>query len=336
MNRLRAKFTEFQNSRDTLSDILDDYTADYRQTQGSTLKRQEVLQEKYSKRAPRFSHLIWNDDDNSELWTAADIAIVLGRDKSSVTRTLAAREIFNIIIDRYEDEYLQRFANPRHGMPQNIDEIKRFWDYLKQSAEHERINIASNSEPEEYELPDIPQMSWKDIFSLIWRKIFTVRTGTFFTVIFAVSFEIARRWHFMKTFFLIGAIIILGASAILFSLLWTAGMTSGEVNAQTSGMLSHKDIIMQEADGWVEVYKINDETFVTVKHVLYSDLANDTIEALEYGINSQPYKVIKRENLQKYYEKIMSTHDDSIEFVTSRIIFTDKSKSGVRKFSLNP
>ena len=65
----------------------------------------------------------------------------------------------------------------------------------------------------------------------------------------------------------------LGAGALLFSLLWTAGMTSGEVNAQTSGMLSHKDILMQEADGWVEVYKINDETFVTVKPVLYSDFA---------------------------------------------------------------
>lgn len=92
MNRLREKFLEFQNDRDILSEILDDYTADYSQTPGSTLKRQEVLREKYSKRVPKFSHLIWSDDDDLVWWTAADIAIVLGRDKSSVTRTLAAME----------------------------------------------------------------------------------------------------------------------------------------------------------------------------------------------------------------------------------------------------
>ena len=133
MSRLRAKFNEFQQNRDILIEILDDYTADYRQTAGSTLKRQEVLQERYSKRAPKFSHLIWDEEGNSELWTASDIAIVLGRDKSSVTRTLAlmersegwcsrllavrhtskatngltiysySREIFDIIIDRYEE-----------------------------------------------------------------------------------------------------------------------------------------------------------------------------------------------------------------------------------------
>ena len=382
MNRLREKFLEFQNNRDILSQILDDYTADYRQTPGSTLKRQEVLREKYSRRVPEFSHLIWSDDDDTVWWTAADIAIVLGRDKSSVTRTLAAmersegwcsrllavrhtdkaangltiysysREIFDLIVDRYEEEYLERFANPRHGTPQDITEVKRFWDYLKQCSNNSRIHIAEESEPEDYELPDIPPMNWKDIFSLIWRKIFTVRTGTFFTVIFAVSYELARRWNFTRPFFLVGAAVILGlcavmirlrkwridvladlgAGALLFSLLWTAGMSSGTMHPAQSYEYrtpTHKDMVMNVPSGWAEVYRINDEVFVTVHPVLYSE-AVDTVAALEYGINSQPDKVIRRENLMDCYEKITSTKSNDIDYVTSRLIFTDKTKSDIR------
>ena len=388
MNRLREKFLEFQNDRDILSEILDDYTADYSQTPGSTLKRQEVLREKYSKRVPKFSHLIWSDDDDLVWWTAADIAIVLGRDKSSVTRTLAAmersegwcskllalrhtdkaangltiysysREIFDLIVDRYEEEYLERFANPRHGTHQDITEVKRFWDYLKLCRNNSRMHIAGYSEPEDYELPDIPPMNWKDIFSLIWRKIFTVRTGTFFTVIFAVSFELARRWNFTRPFFLAGAAVILGVSAVLirlrkwridvladlgagallFSLLWTAGMTSGTMHPAQSyeyRALTHKDMIINVSSGWAEVYRLNDEVFVTVHPVLYSEAAGDTVTALEYGINSQPDKIIRRENFRDCYEKITSTKSNDIDYVTSRLIFTDKTRSEIRTSTLS-
>lgn len=222
ITRLRTKFSEFQKNREILSTILDDYTADYRHYDGTMLQRQELLQEKYSRRAPEFSHLVLSDDDSSELWTAADIAIVLGRDRSSVTRTLTrmersegwcsrllslrhsskaangltihsySREIFSLIIDRYEEEYLLRFAAPRHGSPQDISEIRRLWEYMKQSAESEKLNIIAKIQQEIHELPDIPPMTWNDIFSLIWRKVFTVRTGTFFTVIFAFSFEAVK------------------------------------------------------------------------------------------------------------------------------------------------
>ena len=183
MDRLRAKFAEFQENRELLDELLDDYAADFRQMSGTTLSRQEVLREKYSKRAPKFNHLLWSSDDEAEQWTAADIAIVLGRDKSSVTRTLAvmersegwcsrllalrhtskaangikvysySREIFSLIIDKYEDEYLERFATPRHGTPQDISEVKRFWEYLKQCRDNDRLRII---ELEEHELPDIP------------------------------------------------------------------------------------------------------------------------------------------------------------------------------------
>ena len=380
MDRLRAKFTEFQENRELLGELLDDYTADYRQMSGTTLARQELLREKYSKRAPNFSHLIWSDEDSSVWWTAADIAIVLGRDKSSITRTLAAmegsegwcskllalrrtdkasngitiysysKEVFSLIVDKYEEEYLERFASPRHGAPQDIRELKLFWKYLKQSSEHDRLRIA---EPEEHELPDIPPMSWKDIFSLVWRKIFTVRTGTFFTVIFAVSFELARRWHFTRLFFLFGALVLLaasavlirlrkwridvladlGAGALLFCILWTAGLSSGSMFPERFGV-DHKDFVMNASEGWTEVYRLNGETFVTIQPVLFSEFANDTVEALEYGINSLPDRVIQRENLRKHYEKITSSTGDEIQYVTSRLRFTDGTRSDIRRTEL--
>lgn len=382
MQRLREKFSEFHRNREILSGILGDYTADYRQSGGNVLERQEFLREKYSKRVPKFNHLVWNDDDDSELWTAADIAIVLGRERSSVTRTLAkiersegwrskllairhssksengltiysyTREIFTLIIDRYEEEYLQRFANPRHGKSQDITEIKRFWEYLKQSAESEKLRLTAEISPEIHELPDIPPMTWNDIMSLIWRKIFTVRTGTFFTVIFAFSFEIARRYSFTKPYFTAGAVIILtlsalmirfrkwrvdvlsdiGAGALLFAILWTVGISSHGLYA-ASVKNTNRDFLMQESKGWVEAYRINDEIFVAVIPVMYSDIAGD-VKELVYGINSQPDKVIRRENLRDYYEKITSTKSNDIQYVTSRLRFIDGTESEVRRNNL--
>ena len=382
MHRLREKFSEFHRNREILSGILGDYTADYRQSGGNLLERQEFLREKYSKRVPKFNHLVWNDDDDSELWTAADIAIVLGRERSSVTRTLAkiersegwrskllairhlsksengltiysyTREIFTLIIDRYEEEYLERFANPRHGKSQDITEIKRFWEYLRQSAESEKLRLTAEISPEIHELPDIPPMTWNDIMSLIWRKVFTVRTGTFFTVIFAFSFEIARRYSFTKPYFTAGAVIILtlsalmirfrkwrvdvlsdvGAGALLFAILWTVGISSQGLYAAPVKN-SRRDFLMNESSGWVEAYRINDEIFVTVIPIMYSDLAAD-VKELVYGINSQPDKVIRRENLRDYYEKITSTKSNDIKYVTSRLRFIDGTESEVRQNNL--
>ena len=89
--RLRTKFFEFRHNRELLQNIINEYIIDYQQTTGTMLERQEVLREKYSRK--NFTHLIWSDDENNNIWwTAADIAIVLGREKSSVTRTLAVME----------------------------------------------------------------------------------------------------------------------------------------------------------------------------------------------------------------------------------------------------
>ena len=85
ITRLRAKFEEFQRDRKKLHEILINYTADYRQLSGNNSERQEYLRGKYTPQAPKLSHLIFGDD-NEIYWSVADISIVMGRNRSSITQ----------------------------------------------------------------------------------------------------------------------------------------------------------------------------------------------------------------------------------------------------------
>ncbi|MBQ7545210.1 MAG: hypothetical protein IJT02_09750 [Synergistaceae bacterium] len=41
----------------------------------------------------------------------------------------------DLILDKYEDEYLSRFIRPRRGInPPDAEEVMRFWEYLKYDA----------------------------------------------------------------------------------------------------------------------------------------------------------------------------------------------------------
>ena len=46
ISRLSAKFEEFQREREMVEDLLADYVADYSRFEGTTLARQEYLEEK--------------------------------------------------------------------------------------------------------------------------------------------------------------------------------------------------------------------------------------------------------------------------------------------------
>ena len=105
IKRLRTKFEEFQNERKKLREILINYTADYRQFAGNNSERQEYLRKKYVPQAPKLSHFIFGDDDNEIYWGVADISIVMGRDRSSITRTFANME--------KEDGWCSRLLNLR-------------------------------------------------------------------------------------------------------------------------------------------------------------------------------------------------------------------------------
>jgi len=132
VSRLSAKFEEFRRERETVQNLLEDYIADYGRFEGTALARQEYLEEKYSSRVPSLSHLTWSEDGEI-YWNVPDIAIVLGRQRPSITRAFARmeqedgwcarllalrreakaenglpvyvyrRDIFNLLIDRYED-----------------------------------------------------------------------------------------------------------------------------------------------------------------------------------------------------------------------------------------
>lgn len=285
MARLSAKFLEFQTDRRTIHALLGDYAADYRRFKGSELARQEYLRERYASRAPQLSHLVWDDEDGL-YWGPADIAILLNRDRSAVSRTLAKmaadeewhirlsvlrrnfgrsastpiyayrQEIFDLIVDYYEEDYLRRFIRPRRGRPRNEEEareVRRYWNHLKDAARAAPERFWEESDPAG--LPDIPPMGFKEALRLILSKVLSLRTGALFTVLFALGYELSRRWPALFLWLPAVAVLVffacipllrrgkfnpahvasLGAGALLFCLLWTVGLLSREGTTHTPG-----------------------------------------------------------------------------------------------------
>ena len=293
MARLSAKFLEFQTDRRTIHALLGDYAADYRRFKGSELARQEYLRERYASRAPQLSHLVWDDEDGL-YWGPADIAILLNRDRSAVSRTLAKmaadeewrirlsvlrrdfgrsastpiyayrQEIFDLIVDYYEEDYLRRFIRPRRGRPRNEEEareVRRYWNHLKDAARAAPERFWEESDPAG--LPDIPPMGFKEALRLILSKVLTLRTGALFTVLFALGYELSRRWPALFLWLPAVAVLVffacipllrrgkfnpahvasLGAGALLFCLLWTVGLLSGEGSLRTpEGVLRIRNV----------------------------------------------------------------------------------------------
>lgn len=285
--KLHAKFLDFQNSRKKVHELINDYIADYRQFEGSSDDRKEFLEGQFNSRVPDFSHLIFYD--NEIFWHVSDIALILGRNQSSISRTLSnlensdgwcsrlislrkpaksangnsifvyQKEIFDLIIDHYEDEYLLRFSNPRWGNKDNapdIQEIRRFWNYLK---EFNNFNWDVYNKKKFSFV--IPPMTWKDIFSLIWEKVFNVRIFTVGSAIFAVCFELARKFADVNIWLagipaLISIVCVIlirkrkftpdtlsniGAGTLLITLLWiSAALSVDRFNYQTT----QKNIIL--------------------------------------------------------------------------------------------
>ena len=159
------------------------------------------------------------------------------------------RDIFDLIVDRYEEEYLRRFSEPRRGDRDNapdIEEVRRFWQYLKAKAQAQQESFIYQDENGEFS--KLPPMRWKEVLSLIWDKVFTIKTGTLTSVIFALCFEVTRRWPFIAPWLTVVSVLTLilcatslrfrktivftlsdiGAVALLFSLLWTVGLLSSD------------------------------------------------------------------------------------------------------------
>lgn len=324
INKLTRRFNLFQKERKIIHDLLNSYLVDYRQYSGSTSKRYEYLRKKYISRSPDLSHLVFNDENI--LWSLEDISIILGRHLTTITRTFEKletnpnfyarllvlrettkaknghniyvyrKEIFDLIIDLYEYEYLLRFTEPRRGNI-NKNEVQRFWEYLR---ELENYNSNYLTSQKKY-LPDIPSMSLQNIISLIWEKVFNVKIWTVSSVIFGICFEIARRFLAINLWFAtIPALITiccilliynrklkpdilsdLGAGALLFTLLWV------------STALSYNNNLPPENEIQEPVTKII-EPVISITPVNYNELLyfniNSNINAKEYFYRISPDK----------------------------------------------
>ena len=271
IHKLQRRFYLFKRERNIIHNLLDSYVADYRQFSGPMSKRYEYLRKKYISQSPDLTHLILLD--GNILWATQDISIVLGRHITSIIRSINKlelsegwcsrllsirettknqngrnvqvyhKEIFDLLLDLYEDEYLLRFSQPRRGdnnSAHDILELRRFWQYLK-----DFYNFNSHVIEQHKHLPDIPPMSWKDILSLIWHKVFSLKVSTVASFIFAVCFELARRYFGFSlwlnvipaTVAIISAVLIhnrkfspdtlsdLGAGAIFFLFLWVSALS---------------------------------------------------------------------------------------------------------------
>ena len=222
MTRLRLKFEEFQNARRTVRKNIELYITDYINFQGTPEARREALGDKYRRIAPQMSHLILNDSRNI-LWHREDIALMMGRDESSVSKVIKRierspawcsrlealreesksgnnniipvyhEEIFGLIFDKYEEEYLERFTNPRRGNAPDAQEVLRFWDYLKASG-HDSLNLIDAEYGGHEDFADILPMSWTDAIMLVFRRVLTAKTAYVLTPLLLLCYGLARRW----------------------------------------------------------------------------------------------------------------------------------------------
>ncbi|MBR1487231.1 MAG: hypothetical protein IJ597_08265 [Synergistaceae bacterium] len=247
MLRLEKEFERFQKARKIIHENIINYLTDYRQFNGKPQDRKEFLEREYLPRSPDLNSLLFSDEKNF-LWHIEDIVILTGLSQPSISRILSKmkkssewfskllplqveskssnnnliyayrEEIFDMIIDYQEAKYLERFITPRRGealQKTEAKEILRYWDYLKKFYLWQSANDRAVNNEELNEVPDIPPMKLKDILILMFRKMFTAKDFTISTIIFAICFELARRFYFFIPVFAVVSSLIFAASVLL-------------------------------------------------------------------------------------------------------------------------
>lgn len=176
MERLKKKFHELQKGRQTISVLIDEYIADYQKSLDADTGKMDSARRKSK---PKFKKLVF--DEKGIYYSTFEIAVALGRTRSSITRTLVSmnkskewkdklaplqknskasngnlitiyhEDVIGLILDHYEVEYLLRFSNPRRGdqsSAPDIQELRRFWDYLKSTdTSHGNIMPSCKDQP---------------------------------------------------------------------------------------------------------------------------------------------------------------------------------------------
>ena len=347
MNRLKFRFEQFRNARLQVHRLMKEYIDDYKNFQGDSTDRQEYLEGKYIMLAPSHSHIKF-DGEEIVLWSPDDIALLTGRRQSTISRVIKRMErtpgwcsrlaalsvdsksannndvkiyrngIFDLIFDKYEDEYLARYTRPRRGNSPDSKEVLRFWNYLKDSKFHDNydseiLRVAKS----ECDDTDIPPMSYGDIAMLIFRKILTPKTGMIFSVIFAVTLAAARKFPGMIPIFagLFSAVIPVcavmirthrfriglasdaGAVALLCAVFWVIASFSDGVIYTPAGnaveLHEHERSIELYADMWKKgkriFFRVISDKYEGIKEVFFR--VNDD-EYKSTGFNEYHYPVL--------------------------------------------
>ncbi|MBR1603319.1 MAG: hypothetical protein IJ667_07760 [Synergistaceae bacterium] len=384
INRLRAKFDEFQREREKMHRLIIDYLADYRQFQGSVTERRDFMSEKYSGRAVSMSHLVYNDNLNEFYWQTFEIQLLLGRDQSTISRTILNMEkselwrtqllalrkqskspngnkiyvykqgIFDLILDHYEEEYLLRFAEPRRGdkdKAPDINELRRFWNYLKETVRPEADLKIKSQDSDIIELADIPPLSLKEIIALIWRKAFSAQTMTLTSVFIALGFFITHYFSsaalilFITACLTFAACIVLirmrvmrveflfdaGAAAMLFMMSWGAYMLSQNYYYKPDNFLYNNLSLQPELS--IDrnlIFRINANSYNNIKEIFYKISPDKNFTSTGFNDLNYPYLIIepeKNKNYDDFIEIALKYIDvDGKEYGTWNFVFDVKSE----------
>ena len=194
----------------------------------------------------------------------------------------------------------------------------RFWNYLKDSNfrdgyDSEILRVAKNEHDDD---TDIAPMYYGDIAMLIFRKILTPKTGIIFSVIFAVTLSVVRKFPAMiQIFAVIPVIVILfcavmirtrrarfglasdiGAVALLCGVFWGIASFSDGVIYTPGGnavdLHEHERSIELYADMWKNgniFFRVISDKYEGIKEVFFR--VNDG-EYESTGFNEYHYPVL--------------------------------------------
>ena len=232
---LVQQYSRFKRDRERVHERRVKYAEDFliSEKDRSRTEMWDDLEERWIEDAPDLSHIV-TGEDGAHLWEVRDVAVVLGRDSSTISRTLQALSnssawrqklkkvsitkrqrsffdegIFDLILDFYESVYIQRFMRPRSGkgMPEkDRREVALFWNYLKEHPELSEDDalelLRLGSRPGELTLPQTEFFEWdrslKDALADIFERVFTIRVGTLFVLLFGIYYETARHFAWAK------------------------------------------------------------------------------------------------------------------------------------------
>jgi hypothetical protein len=232
---------------------MESYALDFRLQGGSATGKYEALAERYAPGAPNLNHLVYREG-GAPLWGMKDVAVVLGRSPSSVTRTfqrmrgraeflervealavapdspgrdaatLYEPEIFDVIVDYFEYAYLERFMRPRHGTPLTEEErgtVRAFWCELKEKDEEDEALVRKTLDLAKPEASAFDTVY--ECLRMIVKRACSIKMGVFVLALFGIVWELSNRYPWFNV--AAPVLSVLGLAGILAAMKRRRGYT---------------------------------------------------------------------------------------------------------------